>query len=110
MCGARVFVGNVYKLTGQFPDSEKYNLTSQIRRAAVSITCNLSEGTSRSSFKDQARFSEIAYGSLLEVLNLLIVAKDLNLILEENFSELRSQIETLASQISGLKKSQLQRI
>lgn len=71
---ARKLTKEIYELTSSFPKSEHFNMVSQIRRAATSITCNIAEGSGRISGKDKARFTEIAYSSLIEVLSLLIVA------------------------------------
>src|SRR2546423_4801816 len=71
---ARSLIKNVYRATKFFPCSETYGLTSQTNRAAVSVAANLAEGASRTSRKDQAHFSQIAYGSLMELAGLLIVA------------------------------------
>jgi len=60
---------HIYRITSSFPKEEKFGLISQLRRCAVSIASNLAEGSGRNSSKDKARFSEIAYGSLLELLN-----------------------------------------
>ncbi|WP_368389496.1 four helix bundle protein [Tannerella sp.] len=86
---SRVFVKEVYQLLQKFPDFELYNITSQIRRAAVSVPLNIAEGTARQSFKEQSRFTEIAYGSLLEVYCSLLLAKDLNYIREDDFRNVR---------------------
>ena len=64
---ARKFFKQAYALIDTFPSSERYNLVDQIRRAATSIALNLAEMTSRSSYKEQAHYSEIAYGSTIEV-------------------------------------------
>ena len=66
---ARKFAVKVYKLTKQLPSEEKFGLTSQMRRSCISISTNLAEGSSRESLKEQARFTEISFGSLLELLN-----------------------------------------
>ncbi len=76
-------------ITDQFPNNEKYGLVSQINRAAVSITSNLAEGTSRSSNKDQAHFSQIAYSSLMEVICQLNIAFELNYIESEQYMKMR---------------------
>jgi four helix bundle protein len=75
---SRSLIKKVYRTTKAFPRSETYGLTSQTNRAAVSVAANLAEGASRTSRKDQAHFSQIAYGSLMELTCLLIVAVDLN--------------------------------
>ncbi len=59
-------VVKVYKLTAAFPDSEKFGIVSQIRRAAISVSSNLAEGTGRNSAKDQAYFYSIFYSSLMD--------------------------------------------
>ena len=80
---ARGLSKKIYLATADFPQRERYGLTSQCNRAAVSVAANLAEGTSRQSRKDQAHFSEIAYGSLTELACLLILAKDVG-VLSEN--------------------------
>jgi four helix bundle protein len=77
---ARSVIKNVYRITKAYPRSEVYGLISQTNRAAVSVAANLAEGSSRTSRKDQAHFSQIAYGSLLELACLLIVAVDLEIL------------------------------
>jgi len=103
----RELTKDIYLLTRKFPDEEKFGLTSQIRRAVVSITSNIAEGSSRKSGKDQARFSEISYGSLLEVLNQLIVASDMDYISEEELNKQRPIIEELSNKLNGLRNYQL---
>ncbi len=105
----RVLVKSIYQLSGNFPTEEKFGLTQQIRRASFSITCNLAEGTARFSGKDQARFSEIAFGSLMEVLNLLITAVDINYLTEEALLQQRPLIEEIGNKINALRESQLKR-
>lgn len=92
---SRAFVKEVYRLLAQFPDFEMYNLTNQIRRAAVSVSLNIAEGTSRNSLKEQSRFSEVAYGSLLEVHCPLLIAKDLGYIGENDLSGISVRIQEL---------------
>lgn len=99
----------IYHITETFPKSELYCLTSQIRRAAISIPSNIAEGSTRKSFKDQARYSEIAFGSLIELLNQLIIANKLNYISKEILNSTRLEIETISRQINALKNSQLER-
>lgn len=70
-------VEQVYHYTRQFPVEEKYGLANQLRRASVSVSSNIAEGSARWSKKDKARFHELAYGSLIEVLNQLILSNDL---------------------------------
>lgn len=97
---------DIYGATKSFPKEELYGLTSQLRRAAVSISSNLAEGTSRETSGDKARFSTIAYSSLMETLNHLIIAKELNYISESDYLILRKQIEEIGRMLNALKKQQ----
>ena len=106
---SRAFVKEVYRLLAQFPDFEMYNLTNQIRRAAVSVSLNIAEGTSRNSLKEQSRFSEVAYGSLLEVYCSLLIAKDLGYIDENDLSGTSVRIQELSNKLNALKQSQIRR-
>lgn len=85
---ARLFVKEIYLLTSKFPKEERYGLSSQLQRAAVSVISNITEGTSRFSDKEKLRFIEISYTSLMEVYCQLIVALDLEYI---NINQLESQ-------------------
>ena len=106
---SRAFVKEVYRLLAQFPDFEMYNLTNQIRRAAVSVSLNIAESTSRNSLKEQSRFSEVAYGSLLEVYCSLLIAKDLGYIDENDLSGISVRIQELSNKLNALKQSQIRR-
>lgn len=75
---AHQFVLSVYRLTENFPKNETYGLTSQLRRAAVSIPANIAEGFKKKSKADKARFMNIAQGSLEECRYYLVLARDLN--------------------------------
>ena len=103
---SRVLARQVYLATANFPRRELYGLTSQCNRAAVSVAANLAEGTSRQSRKDQAHFSEIAYGSLMELACLLILAKDVGVLSEKSEAELRGTIEHVSAQLNALHRSQ----
>lgn len=104
---ARQLVAEVYRLTKSFPRSEIYGLTSQTNRAAVSVAANLAEGSARTSRKDQAHFTQIAYGSLTELACLLILAADLQFLSSENESNVREEIESISRQLNALRKAQL---
>lgn len=104
---ARHLVGAVYSETKRFPRSEIYGLTSQVNRAAVSVAANIAEGSARVSRKDQAHFSEIAYGSLMELACLSIVSVDLTFLRAEAEAKLRDQIESVSRQLNALRHSQL---
>ena len=103
---ARGLLKKIYLATADFPQSERYGLTSQCNRAAVSVAANLAEGTSRQSRKDQAHFSEIAYGSLTELACLLILAKDVGVLSENSEADLRATIEHVSAQLNALHRSQ----
>jgi four helix bundle protein len=85
----------VYKATSNFPKEEVYGLTSQIRRAAISIPSNISEGAGRSSEKEFIYFLGIANGSTFELQTQLIIANKLNLINHDTFSKLLKEIEEI---------------
>jgi four helix bundle protein len=104
---ARSLIRKVYRTTKEFPRSEVYGLTSQTNRAAVSVAANLAEGASRTSRKDQAHFSQIAYGSLMELACLLIVAVDLDFLSSDREAILREEIETISRQLNALRSTQL---
>jgi len=92
-------------ITGTFPAEEKFGLTSQLRRACVSISSNIAEGSTRWSKKDKARFYEMAYGSLIEVLNQLILAHDLGFLTKEELDELRALVDEVSRMLDALHKS-----
>ena len=91
-------------MTSSFPDNEKYGLTNQIRRAIVSVSSNIAEGSTRQTNKEKARFYEIAFGSLIEVLNQLILATDLEYISNDQQKEIRTKIEETGRLLNALHK------
>lgn len=103
---AKRLVISTYAATKSFPAAEKFGLVSQLQRAAVSVASNLAEGCSRESRKDQAHFSQIAYGSLMEVICQLLIAKELGYIANEQLTMLRAEIERIANKINALRKYQ----
>jgi four helix bundle protein len=100
----------VYLTTRNFPQRELYGLISQSNRAAVSVAANLAEGSSRRSRKDQAHFSEIGYGSLMELACLLILSSDVGILPSDSEQNLRSSIEQVSSQLNALHRNQRSRI
>ena len=100
----------IYKTTKNFPKDEIFGLTSQMRRCSISIASNLAEGSGRSSMKDKARFSEIAYSSSLELLNQVILSNDFEYIDENQYTILREKITEVNMLIDGLHKSQISNI
>jgi len=97
----------VYRLTQVFPSSEKFGLVSQLQRACISVSSNIAEGTARKSYKEKARFTEVAYGSLMEVLNQLILSNDLNFITVEQEKQARLLIDEIGNKLNRLRQSQL---
>lgn len=107
---ARKLVGATYRLLDDFPKFENYALCDQIRRAVVSVPSNLAEGSGRISVKEQLRFYEIAYGSLMETYNQLIIATDLNYLDKYKFEDIRPQIDIVAKMLNGLRNSMMKKI
>jgi four helix bundle protein len=104
---SRVLAKEIYKLTATFPKEELFGITSQMRRCSISIPSNLAEGSSRRTNKDKARFTEITFGSGLELLNQLIIALDLNYIEESKYLEIRIKLQEVTFLLDALQKAQL---
>lgn len=100
---------SIYKITESFPNDERFGLVSQMRRAVVSISSNIAEGSAKQSLKNQARFTEISIGSLFEVLNQIIISYELNFIKRDDYLKIREEIDGLNKKINSLEKSQLKR-
>lgn len=100
---AMQLVEYVYRLTSNYPDSEKYGLVSQMRRAAVSIPSNIAEGNGRGSDKDYRRFLTIARGSLMELETQTILSARLGFIQKD--SSVEQLIQTIYGQLNGLMNS-----
>ena len=96
------FVVAVYRATESFPKEEKFGLTSQIRRAAVSIPANIAEGAGRQSIKEFMQFLSIAQGSASEVATELLIAHRLNYMSTEAFTVLRNSLDDIGRMIVGL--------
>lgn len=96
---------HVYELTKDFPKSELYGLSSQLQRAAVSISSNIAEGSVRFSAKEQSRFYEVAYGSLMETLSQLILAEKLNYVNKERLEDIRLDIGSISRMLNALAKN-----
>ena len=92
----------VYKETDNFPDKERYSLTDQMRRAAVSFTSNIAEGFTRRSAKEKNRFYDMAHASLVELQNQLIIARDVGYLSNEKFKAIAEQSITANKLINGL--------
>jgi four helix bundle protein len=96
---------DIYSITSTFPEAERYNLVSQIRRATISIATNIVEGHDRSSTNDFLRFLYIARGSLEEVRYLILLAKDLELIESEIYQKIEKNSSELSIMLNKLIKS-----
>jgi len=101
------FANVVYDQTRSFPPDERFDLTNQMRRAAVSVSSNLAEGSSRSSRVDYARFVEISARSLFEVISQAFVAKRQEFLPTIEFEKLYAIAEREGKILSGLRDSLL---
>jgi four helix bundle protein len=95
---------SIYKSTRLFPSEEKFGLTTQMRRSAISIPANIAEGAGRKTKKDFSAFINISLGSLNELFTFLEISKDLKYIDPENYSSLKSEINYLRNMISLFNK------
>src|SRR5512133_949731 len=102
---AIAFADTVYSLTRSFPETERFGLTNQMRRAAVSISSNLAEGCSRSSKADYARFVELATGSLFEVVSQATVGKRQEFLTQGQYEQIYEAADKQARMLTGLRKS-----
>jgi four helix bundle protein len=100
---AKAFVVAVYKLLDTFPDTEKFALCNQIRRAAISVTSNIAEGVSRTSNKEKVHFLEIAYASMMEVDSQLDVSIELGYITIDQYNIIEEFVECVSKQLSSLR-------
>ncbi len=102
---SRVFVKNLFLLTNQYPKDERFELVSQMRRAAISIPSNIAEGSGRNSNKDFRRFLNIAISSAYELETQIIISFDLGYISEEEFNNRSNDIYEIQKMIFGFRKS-----
>jgi len=102
---AKEVVKRSYKLLKKFPAEERYALSDQLRRAAVSITSNIAEGINRYSVKDKSHFIEMSYGSLMEVSSQFEIAEELGYVTPDERLSMDQLIEEVARLLSGLQRS-----
>lgn len=95
----------IYQITRAFPKEEVFGLTSQMRRCVVSITSNIAEGFSRQSYKEKLQFYSMALGSVTELQNQVLIARDIEYIKKEKFQEIAKQSIKAHKIINGLIKS-----
>lgn len=94
----------IYKITDKFPRSEIYGLTNQLRRAAISISANIAEGSGSTSLKDKLNFLDIAIKSALETTSEIQIAFELNYLDEKNRNQLYEEAEKIIRKIRAFKK------
>lgn len=94
----------IYEITMNFPKDELFGLTNQIRRAVVSITSNIAEGFSRNTYKEKSQFYSVSLGSLSEVQNQIIIARDLKYITDDKFSQIDELTILVSKILNGLIK------
>lgn len=95
----------VYKITDSFPSKETYSLIDQMRRCAISITSNIAEGFSRQSKKEKLQFYYTSKGSLTELQNQLLIARDVGYLKKEDFNLIAQRTVQVNKLIGGLVKS-----
>lgn len=100
----------IYKITNTFPASEKYGLTSQIRRSAVSIPSNIAEGHERQHLKEYIRFLHVALGSIAELGTQIMISKDIGYLPEESFVKIESEIVEIGKMLNGLTNSLIKKL
>lgn len=96
---ARQFNFDLYECTKSFPESERFGITSQIRRASISIATNIAEGCGRNNDKEFARFLTISYASACEVECILILSTDLKILTQEHFLRLNQKLDEIKKMI-----------
>ncbi len=102
---ARKFASNIYKLTKSFPSEEKFGITDQLRRAAVSISLNIAEGSDRKSDIEFRRYLRMAITSCEEVVTALYIALDQKYMRKSEFESLYKDANLLVAKINALMKS-----
>lgn len=102
---ARYLNKDIYTFSKLLPEDERFGISSQLRRASISIMANIAEGSGRSTVKDFSYFIAIAYASSLETENLLIVCLDLSYIDENTFNSITEQLNEIQRMLNGLRKS-----
>lgn len=108
--GVKSLTKDINLISNKFPDSEKFGLVNQIRRAIVSVSSNIAEGSARNSEKDQAHFYQIAFSSLMEVLSQLLISVELDYIKESELQLHREKISSIAYKLNALRSAFLKRL
>ena len=97
-------VDKIYALLRDFPKEERFALTSQIRRAVISVPSNIAEGSGRLSNKEKVRFLDIAHGSLYEVLCQMSISNKAGYVKDEDLSDIKNDAIRIARMIGGLRR------
>lgn len=95
---------DIFTLTNKFPSEERFEISSQMRRAAISVSSNISEGAARDSSKEFIRFLNIAGGSLSELETQLYITSKVGFVDQEQYLRLSEEIKLIRAQLTGLKK------
>jgi four helix bundle protein len=99
---AKNFAVSLYRLSEKFPQTERFGLTSQIRRAATSVPANIAEGWGRQSTKEYIQFLTVARGSLMELETHLIIAGDLSYLKPDQLKESQHEVEGIGQMLNRL--------
>ncbi|MEW7290779.1 four helix bundle protein [Aquimarina sp. 2304DJ70-9] len=102
---SRIFCSKIYAITSKFPETEKFGITNQLRRASVSIPSNIAEGSSRNSNKDFSRFLQITLGSAYEIETQLLISFDLKFIDEDELDSLLNDLNSIIKMTSKFKST-----
>ncbi len=102
---SREFCSDIYEVTTTFPETEKFGIINQLRRASISVPSNIAEGCSRKSNKDFSRFLEIAIGSMYELETQLLISNDLGFITKEKAQELIKKLNGIIKMTSKFKST-----
>ncbi len=94
----------IYQITKEFPKEETFGLTDQLKRASVSLTSNIAEGFSRNSYREKLQFYSMALGSLTEIQNQLLIARDIGYLNTTKFNSLAEKTIIISKLINGLIK------
>lgn len=104
---SKELVKEIYVITKKFPAEEKFGLISQINRAAISVASTIAEGSARTSKKDQAHFTQIAYGSLMEAACQLMIAQELGYLTAKEYSHMKNRIDMIGNKLNALRQYQI---
>lgn len=104
---AKDLVKLVYRLMKKFPSDERYALCDQLRRSVISIPSNIAEGMGRIAEKEQSHFINIAFGSLMEVLAQMDIAKDLEYIYQEEYLHIEKLVNEISKMLSSLRAKRI---